>query len=84
MFSIVAFDNNKNYYGLSFMFECFLFFSNIFNVFINREACGVLSLHCGFYKEVGVGVKSTVVGVQDGCNRENSVGVLSGGLTNGT
>ena len=44
------------------MFE---FFSNVFlicfDVFINREVCGVLSLQRVFGKEGGVGVKSAVL-----------------------
>ena len=52
-----------------------------FNIFINREACGVLSLQRGFDKDGGVGVKSVVLRAQGGWNREISVRVLSGGLT---
>ena len=39
------------------------------------------SLQRGFDKESGVGVKSAVLRARGGFHRENSVGVLSGGLT---
>ena len=56
------------------------FFRIFFIVFINREACGLLSLQRGFDKECGVGMKSAVSRDEWGYNTESSGGVLSGGL----
>ena len=41
----------------------------------------MLPLQRGFDKEVGVSMKSAVLKAQCVCNKENSAGVLSGGLT---
>ena len=57
------------------------FFRIFFNVFINREVCGLFSLQRGINKENGFGCKSAVLKFQHGCDRDSSVGLQSGGLT---
>ena len=56
-------------------------FRIVFNVFIDREVCGFLTLQGGYDEEGGAGGKSAVLRFQRAYYRESIVEVQSGGLT---